>query len=444
MLHIPAMDEAAAAIVASAFRWIGIEAQPTPPSTAATMSLGSEAVDGDVCYPAQVTMGDLLSIIDQPGFDASRTAFFMATSDGPCRFGQYAVYLRKLLRARGHGEIEVVSPSDKDGYVGFGDVAGPLFRTIWRGIVAADILRRLLLMSRPHEIEPGSTELAFRESLVDFRSTVESSCARPACQLRQMVASLIRARGRFRNVRVNSQDELPLIGVVGEIFCRLNTFSNQELIRMLESYGAETSLSGISEWVHYVNAEELRLLRLRNSNALLRMLGARLRQHVQHADEETLLSPFRHDFERRPECRVDELLSLARPYLPAEGVSGEMVLSVGKAAWLALQGADGVVDISPFTCMNGIVSEAIYPRVSKDYGGIPIRNFYFDGTRSDLDRDVGIYMELARSYRESKLHRLHDDAPAYESAGLRREQGRMGAYALGGGHGASGWNVPAD
>ena len=81
-----------------------------------------------------------------------------------------------------------------------------------------------------------------------------------------------------------------------------------------------------------------------------------------------------------------------------------MVMSVGKVSYLARKGADGIVDISPFTCMNGIVSEAIYPRLSHDLGGIPIRNFYFDGTQSDLDRDVGIYLELARSYREKKQH----------------------------------------
>jgi predicted nucleotide-binding protein (sugar kinase/HSP70/actin superfamily) len=79
-----------------------------------------------------------------------------------------------------------------------------------------------------------------------------------------------------------------------------------------------------------------------------------------------------------------------------------MVLSVGKAAYLTLKGADGIIDISPFTCMNGIVSESIYPKLSRDYGGIPIRNFYFDGTQSDLDRDLGIYLELARTYREKK------------------------------------------
>ena len=72
-----------------------------------------------------------------------------------------------------------------------------------------------------------------------------------------------------------------------------------------------------------------------------------------------------------------------------------MVLNVGKVVYLAKKGAAGIIDISPFTCMNGIVCEAIYPRLSRDLGGIPIRNFYFDGTQSDLDRDLGVYMELA-------------------------------------------------
>ena len=81
-----------------------------------------------------------------------------------------------------------------------------------------------------------------------------------------------------------------------------------------------------------------------------------------------------------------------------------MVLNVGKAICLAKTGVDGIVDISPFTCMNGIVSEAIYPRLSRDLGGLPIRTFYFDGTQADLDRDVGVYLELARTYQKRKKH----------------------------------------
>jgi predicted nucleotide-binding protein (sugar kinase/HSP70/actin superfamily) len=117
-----------------------------------------------------------------------------------------------------------------------------------------------------------------------------------------------------------------------------------------------------------------------------------------------LLEPFHEDFLGYEEPDIDEVLDAARPYLPCDGALGEMVLNVGKAICLARRGADGIIDISPFTCMNGIVCEAVYPRVSRDLGGIPIRNFYFDGTQSDLDRDLGVYLELAHTYQRRKKH----------------------------------------
>ena len=74
-----------------------------------------------------------------------------------------------------------------------------------------------------------------------------------------------------------------------------------------------------------------------------------------------LLEPFREDFTGCEEPDIYEILECARPYLPREGAFGEMVLNVGKVVYLAKKGAAGIIDISPFTCMNGIVCEAIYP-----------------------------------------------------------------------------------
>ena len=79
-----------------------------------------------------------------------------------------------------------------------------------------------------------------------------------------------------------------------------------------------------------------------------------------------------------------------------------MVLSVGGAIYLQRKGADGIVDISPFSCMNGIICEAVYPRVSRDLDNLPIRIFYFDGTEGDEDRDVEVFLELARTYRRRR------------------------------------------
>jgi predicted nucleotide-binding protein (sugar kinase/HSP70/actin superfamily) len=204
-------------------------------------------------------------------------------------------------------------------------------------------------------------------------------------------------------VRQRSEERL-LIGVVGEIYCRLNTFSNEDLIRRLEEQGGEAWISDLTEWIYYTNLEERRKwIPYAGQRWSKQMLIAHLKEFYQRKDEHALLTPFHALFRGREEpARIAELTSLADPYLPAAGVYGEMVLNTGKAIYLWRKGCDGIIDVSPFTCMNGIVSEAIYPRLSGDHAGIPIRTFYFDGTQSHLERDLGIFLELARSYRRRK------------------------------------------
>ena len=401
-VYVPAMAEGSAAAFCAVLRWMGIDAQPTPPSDERTLVLGGKYTSGDECYPAKVTVGDFVKITLEPGFDPNRTVFMMATGDGPCRFGQYAPFLRKLLDQLGLHEVGLLSPRTERGYADIGDFGTPFMRGAYRALVSADQLRKKLLMTRPYETEPGKADQAFHDAVEDLCRTIENSCSNYACQMQAIRECLERARLRFECVPVDKSEERPRIGVVGEIFCRLNTFSNHDLVRRLEKQGAECWISDIAEWIEYTNQEEARKLRLEHRKWSLAMLRCLIRNHVQHQDEHALLSVFGDDFVGYEEGTYAELMAMARPYLPNYGVDGEMVLSVGRAGYLARKGADGVVDISPFTCMNGIVSEAIYPRLSHDLGGMPIRNFYFDGTQSDLDRDIGIYLELARSYRKKK------------------------------------------
>jgi predicted nucleotide-binding protein (sugar kinase/HSP70/actin superfamily) len=174
-------------------------------------------------------------------------------------------------------------------------------------------------------------------------------------------------------------------------------------VRRLEEHGAEAWMSDIAEWIWYTNSEQRRRWRLEGRSFSLAMLGARLRARFQRKDEHELVKLLAEDFRGYEEPEdISVVLRYAEPYLPAAGALGEMVVNLGKSIYLARRGVDGILDISPFTCMNGVVCEAIYPRVSQDLGGIPIRNFYFDGTQAELDRDLGIYVELARSYRARK------------------------------------------
>jgi predicted nucleotide-binding protein (sugar kinase/HSP70/actin superfamily) len=384
----------------SALRAIGLDAEPTPPSDHRTRELGARYTSGDECYPAKVTVGDFMKVLENPETDPKRVAFFMPTAEGPCRFGQYAPYLRQILDSSGHKDVEILSPTSENGYQGLGSLAGAFVRTGWRALLSADLLHKMLLIHRPYEEKSGDTEEIYQASLEDLCKTLEQSPVEPGVQLYALRDSLVRSRDRFRALGGRHGRSLPLIGIVGEIFCRLNTFSNENLIQCLEQYGAETWLSDLVEWIWYTNSEHFRRLKLHGRLVSMEAAGAWIRDRVQKRDEHVLVAPFAGDFRGREEPEIGEILECARPYLPREGAFGEMVLSVGKVVYLARKGAAGIIDISPFTCMNGIVCEAIYPRISRDLGGIPIRNFYFDGTQSDLDRDLGVYMELARSYQK--------------------------------------------
>jgi predicted nucleotide-binding protein (sugar kinase/HSP70/actin superfamily) len=398
-IYIPPMAYGSARAFAAAFRAIGLDAEPTPPSDHRTRELGAKYTSGDECYPAKVTVGDFMRLLEKPDTDPARVALFMPTAEGPCRFGQYAPYLRHILDTSGYRSVEILSPTSRNAYQGLGGLSKPFVRTGWRALLCADLLEKMQLICRPYEVQRGDTEAVYEESLADLCTTLESTPVDPGVQLQSLRDCMVRGRDRFRKLSLNRRP-LPVIGIVGEIFCRLNTFSNENLVRCLEGYGAEAWVSDIVEWIWYTNSEHFRKLQLAGRIWTTEALGAWIRKRVQKHDEHVLVAPFAEDFKGREEPDIYEILECARPYLPREGAFGEMVLNVGKVVYLARKGAAGVIDISPFTCMNGIVCEAIYPRISRDLGGLPIRNFYFDGTQSDLDRDLGVYMELARSYQK--------------------------------------------
>ena len=58
---------------------------------------------------------------------------------------------------------------------------------------------------------------------------------------------------------------------------------------------------------------------------------------------------------------MKEIVDRGARYIEPHAAMGEMILNLGKASWLHQKGADGMVDSSPFSCMNGIICESIYP-----------------------------------------------------------------------------------
>ena len=400
---IPRMSTGGARVLAATLNSLGVNADVSPESDEETLRLASRFTTGEECLPQRVTLGNFLKIIERSDFDASRTAFFLPTSAGPCRFGQYAPLLRKILKEMGHQQALVFSPTSSDGYEGIAGNVTRFRRSAWRAVVVSDILRKMTLMFRPYERDAGTTDRVHTKAIDGVCRVLSDGVIRSEGQMRSLRGELEEARDAFLHIpRKEALNSRPLVGAVGEIYLRFNDFSNQHIIRRIEGLGGEVWIAGIGEWVWYTNSEEKRKLRDAGRRFTLSMAFVKLRHEVQAMDERRLTAPVHALFSHRSDPRVETLLAYSKPYLPAHMALGEMTLNTGNAVAFYHAGCDGVVDISPFTCMNGIVTEVVYPVVSRQHNHFPIRIFYFDGVPFDLDGDLEIFFEQIKAYRKRK------------------------------------------
>jgi len=368
-LYIPAMTDHGLA-VAAAFRACGIDSEMLPKSDHETLSLGRQLTSGKECYPCILTTGDLVKLIHRPDFDPDRTAFFMPSGYGPCRFGQYHRFQRLVLDELGYPNVPIYSVDQSDKMYEELNVAGggDMSRLAWRGLVAVDVVQKALLETRPYEINPGQAEAVYQECLDDICLT-ES-------RRDDLIECLRRCRRRQESVPLKNPGSRPVIGVVGEIYVRSNEFANENTVREIERFGGEAWLPPISEWILYTN--ETTLMEARLKGRWKEMAGLKLTHHFQVKDMHELEAVYQGFLRNFHEPTTKQTFEHARAYLDPT-FEGEAILSIGKCRDFIDKGASGLVNIMPFTCMPGTIVTALLKRFRDDHDGIPFLNMAFDG-----------------------------------------------------------------
>ncbi len=115
---------------AAAFEKHGYETLMLPEITPEQFELGRKHTRGSECLPAHITTGSMLHALEEYNLRPDEVALFMPTSDGPCRFGQYAVLHRIVLNKLGYEDLTIISPSAQNAYMGLED---DLRKDLWKG-----------------------------------------------------------------------------------------------------------------------------------------------------------------------------------------------------------------------------------------------------------------------------------------------------------------------
>jgi predicted CoA-substrate-specific enzyme activase len=366
-VYIPYMCDHSVTL-SSAFRACGVEAEVIEQSAEETVNLGRKVTTGKECYPCILTTGDMLKTAMKESFDSSKSAFFMPTGGGPCRFGQYHRFHRMVLDDMGFEDVPIYAPNqDHRFYNELNIVGGKFSRLGWRALVATDLITKMLHETRPYEEIKGSADQAYKASLDQISRSIEGGG-------KDIFDVLEDVTKRFLSVK-KVEAKKPIIGIVGEIYIRSNKFSNNDLVRKTEEFGGVAWLAPIAEWIAYVNY--INKGKKYNKRGLLDIASFALTDYIQKKDEHRLERIFEKYLEYGEEPRIEQIIKKASPYVHVS-FEGEAILSVGKTVDFIDKGVSGIINAMPFTCMPGTISSAIMKLIQNKYD-IPIINVAYDG-----------------------------------------------------------------
>jgi predicted nucleotide-binding protein (sugar kinase/HSP70/actin superfamily) len=421
-LLIPEMNRIGAHLLAGVFRSFGVNALVM--ETYKGLDLGKEFTSGKECFPCQVTTGDILLFLKKEkerlgdSFNPEDYIFFMPESEGPCRFGMYNKYQRIVLDSFPElRRVKIGSITSENSYALKGMIEKERTRDFRKAayfsVVIGDILDRLLWRIRPYEKERGATDAFIERSMMTMADYFESYGAKK--DFDRILDKLEAVIEEGKTLIDPDLPPKPLIGIVGEIYLRTHVHANQDVIKMLERYGAEVVNATIAEWVNYTTYDKVR-----EAKVGLRLNLKQFRFDKARSCLEQVLS-YGGDLLYQ-NIRLDQVYKRVKPLLDLAGdhrvahlektlikhdlysfeLGTEACLSIAGIMEYMHAGYNGIANIYPFTCMPSTITSSIMrPIMNRER--IPFLDAPYDGTYQP-GREAGIRTFMYQAYQHFKRH----------------------------------------
>ena len=340
---------------------LGLNCLVPPPSTRRTLDIGARHSPELACLPFKLSLGNYVEALDA---GATHILGLSSRFGASCRLYFFPAAQVEILRDMGY-DFEMIALDS-----GRRDSGGEIAKTaktragkskwqfakafVWvfmRKLLACEKAEHLALDARAHAVRPKEVSAVLRRALAAIDRCEPG-------RLRYLMRSV---KDEFRSIE-RDPDRRPLrIGVVGELFVLLDSFSNHRIEEKLGEMGI------------YVK---------RNFWASKKIL----RTICRWLDPEYVGA-----------------MKAATRYLGID-IGAECNVTVGDVIEYKRHGYDGLVHLMPFSCMPEIVAESVLPLARRD-SQMPVITFALDeqtstaGMRTRLEA----FVDLLSRQRKSRL-----------------------------------------
>jgi predicted nucleotide-binding protein (sugar kinase/HSP70/actin superfamily) len=347
---LPSMGRMASEAFAATLRGSGLNAKAHDPSDEAILKLGRANTSCKECLPLILTTGTLLSYIRTAKRPDEILVYFFATGTGPCRFGQYFIFMEDLIKRLEIPDVALFTLSSEDSYVGMDK---DFERHGWWAVVVSDVMEDIRSMILANAAEPEASLAVYNTEWQKILIALEKGA------FEELERQLEQTATQLRELPMKQPPEtVPTITLTGEIFVRRDALSRQYLTERLAEKGFATVCSPIAEWVQYCNYMVDQGISSNGFN-IKQKLKLKLRNFFQTRYEKQIKSTLsRSGLVHANPLKVEEYINNASPHISRD-LAGEAILTIGGSLTEVVSHSCGVIAIGPFGCMPNRLSESI-------------------------------------------------------------------------------------
>ncbi len=373
---IPNSSHAFCMIMSAAFRAQGIKAVPLDVGRNEAIRLGKKYTHNDICFPAQIVIGEILGELTSGKYDKSEVAVGMAKYLGCCRLPHYATILRKALDDAGFENVAIMTNDDVDYHElhpGFKISATTMLR-VSISLPMIDTLEEILRKKRPYEKVKGASDKAFEEAITVLSESIGSSGTFGA------ISGFKKALKIMDAVEYDDSIKKPQVLIVGEYLLNFHPGANNDIERYLESNNfeiIEAKMTDVIQKSYFCQGKQIEEFKVKRDSAtkfwsfianhffdFAHKLTDRLSKDEPLHDKSVLLNDLSKESDEVIHHTFD---------------TGEGILIPAEIIHYASKGCKNFVILQPFGCLpNHVIGRGICKKLKEMFPDIELLPLDYD------------------------------------------------------------------
>lgn len=209
---------------------------------------GMRYVHNDICYPAQLVIGQFLDALSSGKYDTHKVALLLSQTGGGCRASNYIYLLKKALDAAKMPYIPVISVDFKglDENPGF-KLTPIMIGQGYAGALYGDLIMCVSNQVRPYELHKGDTRKTMDKWVAILAERFKKNRHYWGKYMTRNFQEIVRD---FAAIPVRKTPKIK-VGIVGEIYMKYSRLGNNNLQQFLEDNGCEVMIPSLMNFFYY-------------------------------------------------------------------------------------------------------------------------------------------------------------------------------------------------